>query len=227
MGKKFTGVRKRVECERARYAIRVIEERGYTIKRHSRLGNDTGYYIRTDQGPIVNLYDTGSILISGKNRHRFGNVDALRMPDTSTGIIIAASADDEALLQLSMKIRAWGHGVEFAFFGQRGWMEKVGQARKRGAHVLVLVSSGVQTVADVSARHPDPDVSFGIGVIVARIEREHITVLCHNAVAMPHLGNLIGSEVMRYSAHIQEVDDRLRARLRDAGVRIGAQGALF
>src|SRR5699024_5555556 len=101
---------------RAEYALGVIADRGYTIKHHARLGDDTGYSIRTREGPVINLYDTGSILVSGNGRGQFGDVDALRMPDTSSGVLVVASDDDDALLSLSMQLRGWGHAVEVAFF---------------------------------------------------------------------------------------------------------------
>lgn len=97
--KRFNGVRVRVEGERARHASRVVAGRGYTIKQEGRLGDDTGYIIRTVEGPVINLYDTGSILISGNGRPEFGSVDEFRPPDVGTGVLIL-SADDEALRNL-------------------------------------------------------------------------------------------------------------------------------
>lgn len=142
MARKFTGSRKRVEGERADHAVSVIAKRGYTVRDHGRLGDDTGYKILTYQGPVINLYDSGSITVTGNNRHLSGEVDSLRLCDTNPGIIIVASNDDEALLLLSMTLHGWGAIVECALFGQDSWMEAVGQARMRGFHVLVFVSSG-------------------------------------------------------------------------------------
>lgn len=69
MGKNLTGERQRVDGERAQHAVNIVIQRGHRIKNHGRLLDETGYQIRTYGGPVINLYDTGSITVSGNNRH--------------------------------------------------------------------------------------------------------------------------------------------------------------
>lgn len=221
--KRFTGVRRRVEGERARHAARVIVERGYTIRQEGRLGDDTGYIIRTVEGPVINLYDTGSILISGNNRHQFGSVDELRFPETSAGVLILANEEDGALQDVTGMLTEWGIAVERVYLGSSTWMTDVANARKRGLHVVMLVSGSSFAVGD-ARRAADPATYFAFGVLVARLDRQSLTVICDEAVEMPPRSDLLGTVIIRYEGDVSRSGGQLKAHLEQTGVRFGAGG---
>lgn len=100
--KKFRGIRRRVEGDRAAYAVAALERKGYTITRHARLGDDTGYTIRTGEGPVINLYDTGTITVTGNNCRLFGERDSLKMPDTGQETLVTSSRQAGAPQQLGL-----------------------------------------------------------------------------------------------------------------------------
>lgn len=217
MSKKFTGVRRRVEGERARHAVRVIVGRGYKIKSEGRMRDDTGYHIRTAEGPVINLYDTGSILVSGNDRHLFGDVEELKLPESSSGVLILVSADEDAVSDLCEMLSGWGITHNRVDFAAPGWMESVAQARKRGLHVMALVSDAA-AVSNHSGQSQFPGVYFGLGLLVARLSREHFTVLSHKAVDMPDKRDMFGATVLRYSNRVGDLQAVLQTRLQSVGI---------
>lgn len=102
--KKFKGIRRRVEGNRAAYAVAAVAQKGFTITRHARLGDDTGYTIRTKEGPVINLYDTGTITVTGNNCRLFGERDSLKMPDTVQEALAISSGPGRAPQQLGLVV---------------------------------------------------------------------------------------------------------------------------
>jgi hypothetical protein len=220
--KRFSGVRIRVEGERATHASRVVAERGYTIKQEGRLGDDTGYIIRTVEGPVINLYDTGSILISGNGRREFGSVDELRPPNSNRGMLLLTTAAEDSP-ELAGMLESWGLPHEHARFSDGDWMRAVATARGQGQHILIDISAN-PSLRNGSNELADPEVYYGMGLIVARISRDHVTVVCQELVRMPHQGETLDIEVMRYSRNVRELQERMEARMRASGVLGGKRG---
>lgn len=103
---KFRGIRRRVEGERAAYAVAAVERKGFTIKHHARLGNDTGYIIRTKEGPVISLFDTGTITVGGNNCALFGERDSLRMPATVKEALAMSRQEGGAAQQLFLDVNS-------------------------------------------------------------------------------------------------------------------------
>lgn len=57
-----------------------LENAGLILIRISRLPNRTGFQLRFISGEILNLFDTGTILIQGKNQNRVRSI--LGFPST-------------------------------------------------------------------------------------------------------------------------------------------------
>lgn len=104
--KKFKGIRRRVEGERAAFAVAAVERKGYTVHRHHRLADDTGYSIYTKEGskvgPVINIYDTGTTVVMGNRCHLFGDRDSLRMPDNFEEAMSMSSREGGAPQQLGL-----------------------------------------------------------------------------------------------------------------------------
>ena len=214
MSRTFKGIRRRVEGERAQFAINAVREQGFTVTGHGRLGNETGYFIRTKEGPAINYYDTGTITVTGTHRHKFRDTEMLRMPDGINSVLIVAAHDNDDLFQLCVQLQTLGMVVDTAFYSQPTWMKKVALARRRGMHVMAFVSS------DSNIEHHNrilPDAYFGIGLLVARLQQEHLTVLCDESVRLPEVYGLLGSNLITYGGGIRSVEDQLRVRFAGAG----------
>jgi predicted nucleotide-binding protein len=74
-----------------------LRANGIAIKTEGRTGNDKGTEFRCNEGPIVQVYDTGKVVVQGKNqelvRHLFGvtNSDAVPQVPAATPQTIATS----------------------------------------------------------------------------------------------------------------------------------------
>lgn len=215
--KKFNGIRRRVEGERARYAVNTVAEMGFTIIHSDRLGNDTGYAIRTKDGPAINLYDTGTITVTGNNRSVFRDTEKLRMPSSVRDVLIVANLDDEALLHFTMKLRSVGIATSTAFFSTDSWMKRVSTARRRGQHILAHFSVSESDQGYKGNVVATPDGYFGVGLLIARIERDNLTVVCDDALDMPQVEEFLGSSLIRYSHRLDPEYSDVTERLAKLG----------
>lgn len=81
------GPRIRVDGERALYAMEALSRQRLTVRQHGRLRDDTGYQIRTYEGPVINLYDTGTITVTGNYPRLVTDRDSLRVPHDDDRLI--------------------------------------------------------------------------------------------------------------------------------------------
>src|SRR5699024_6466387 len=113
---------------------------------------------------------------------------------------------------LGHKVQEMGIPVSTAVFSQPSWMKKVALARRRGMHILALISSAAEGESSTETLRDQLDASFGLGLLVARIEREHLTVIWDEEIEMPHVYGLLGPNLIQYQDNISVVDLELRER---------------
>lgn len=95
-----TRIRIRVDGDRAAYAVAAVIGQGLTIDWHARLGDETGYTIHTHQGPVINLYDSGTITVTGNNPGLLSDRNALRMPGKALSVPRDAHTPHQLRLEL-------------------------------------------------------------------------------------------------------------------------------
>jgi predicted nucleotide-binding protein len=91
---------------------------GFAVSDESRMGNGHGCHIRLTTGAIVCLYDTGKIVVQGKNQEPVkallgvGDVPAARSVSTtqaaSRNVFVVYGHDDPARTELEAMLRRWG-----------------------------------------------------------------------------------------------------------------------
>lgn len=199
MSKEFKGIRIRVEGERARHAVAAVTDQGLKVIEQHRLSNDTGYQIRTAEGPVINLYDTGTITVTGSRGYLVRDREALRYSRQVCDVLIVAVHDNDCLMQLGLKLQSMGVSMDAAFFSNTSWMKKVSAARKTGKHVVALVSCNSDTESSTLAS----EVYFGIGLLVARIPFEHLTVIHDDTIDFPYAGGLMSRVLISYHRNIE------------------------
>lgn len=62
---------------------------------------------------------------------------------------------------------------------------------------------------------------MGIGLLVARIGLEHVTLVYNQSVDMPVFVKPLGHHFLHYLESVHELDVRLRLSLRDIGIDFG------
>lgn len=95
-----TKIRNRIEGDRAAFAVAAVNAQGLTVDWHARLGDDTGYSVHTHEGPVINIYDTGTITVTGNFPGLLGDRNALRMP----GKAVSAPRDANAPYQMRLEL---------------------------------------------------------------------------------------------------------------------------
>jgi predicted nucleotide-binding protein len=96
-------------------ARRLLEEAGIPIQLEGRLQDDRGSQLRCDGGAIVNVYDTGSYVVQGKNHARVKEVLAAAYSVGAPGaappsvkVFVVYGHDATARTQLEAMLRRWG-----------------------------------------------------------------------------------------------------------------------
>ena len=101
--------------------VTTLEKAGIVIKSTIRLPNDSGYQIRGLQGEIINIYDTGKLVVQGKNQPHITEVLGLGSGQSHTGpsqvtgwsetvnphVFVAYGHDMAARNELEAMLRRW------------------------------------------------------------------------------------------------------------------------
>src|SRR5689334_12119493 len=89
----------------------LLQRTGLTIKSDTRLPNDTGFQIRTAEGPVVNIFDNGTRIVQGKNQHLVSDIkDQLttgktNVTSSSRKVFVVYGHDNAAKIELEAMLR--------------------------------------------------------------------------------------------------------------------------
>jgi len=97
-------------------AKRRLNSAGCKVTSEERLANDSGFQLRIANGAIVNIYDTGSVVVQGKEKEEVercleveGKVAVARAREaTSNKVFVVYGHDTTAKTQLEAMLRRWG-----------------------------------------------------------------------------------------------------------------------
>lgn len=212
----------------------LLAQKGYSVKEESRLGNDTGTQLRFQSGQIVNVFDSGSFNVQGKNP---GDIKALL--DGATGAASASGNsgsrkafvvyghDGPAKTELEAMLRRWN--IEPLILDQlpSGGMtiiEKLEQYQDNVAFGVVLATpddeghrSGHAAEKAFRARQ---NVVLELGMLLSRLGRSRVAILIRNPDKMERPSDIQGLIYIPFKDSVKEVALPLAKEMNAQGIAI-------
>ncbi len=212
----------------------LLAQKGYSVKEESRLGNNTGTQLRLQSGQIVNVFDSGSFNVQGKNP---GDIKSLL-----DGATVAASAsgnggsrkafvvyghDGPAKTELEAMLRRWN--VEPLILDQlpSGGMtiiEKLEQYQDNVAFGVVLATpddeghrAGHTAEKAFRARQ---NVVLELGMLLSRLGRSRVAILIRNPDKMERPSDIQGLIYIPFKDSVNEVALPLAKEMNAQGIAI-------
>lgn len=209
----------------------VIEER--------RNGNDTGWVIKSSVGGLVNVYDSGKVVVQGKHPEKHKEVLGLaegvatvpareaRAASESRKVFVVYGHDGNARTELEAMLRRWGLEpliLDQLPSGGQTIIEKLESVRKEANFAVVLA-----TPDDEGHRKDHPDekalrarqnVVLELGMMLAILGRPKVAILLKSDAKMERPSDIQGLLYIAFKESVNEAKLTLAQEINNQGIRI-------
>jgi predicted nucleotide-binding protein len=219
-------------------AKRLLTEAGIQVHSEERLGNDTGMQLRCDGDSIVNLYDSGSVVVQGKNQKRVREVlnvpAAARKPaggttiaSAKTQVFVVYGHDSSARTQLEAMLRRWG--LEPLILDQlpsegQTIIEKLESYTSEVGFAVVLATPDDEgnrvDHADEKAFRARQNVVLELGMMLSKLGRKRVAILIKQSEKMERPSDIQGLIYVPFKEDVKETQVVLAKEMSAQGYKI-------
>jgi predicted nucleotide-binding protein len=186
----------------------LLARAGHDVKSQSRLPNNTGTQLRLESGAIVNIFDTGKVVVQGKNKELIESIlgatttlaearPAYAAPKRK--VFVVYGHDRKSRDQLEATLRRWG--LELLILDQlptegQTVIEKLETAIADAAFGVVLATPDDEGhrsgKADEKAFRARQNVVLELGMLLAKLGRKNVAILLKDQENMERPSDIQG-----------------------------------
>jgi predicted nucleotide-binding protein len=211
--------------------IRVVEE--------SRDGNNTGWRLRLDCNAVVNLYDSGKIVIQGKNPKPVRDALGLESEpkpvsfpfpkggETSRKVFVVYGHDGTARSEVEAMLRRWElEPLILEQLPSKGLtiIEKLEDARKDAVFAVVIATPDDEgherEQTDKKLFRARQNVVLELGMMLAVLGRPRVAILMKSDLKMEKPSDIQGLIYIPWKENINEVKLTLAQEMHSQGIKI-------
>ena len=202
-----------------------------TITREGRIANDTGYQIRTQQGPIINVYDKGTCNVQGTNKHLLeGKVTFMGGPRQDAiprKVFVVYGHDEKAKTELEAMLRRWS--IEPLVLDQlpsQGLtiIEKLEKYADQASFAVVLATPDDQghpaLKPDEIAYRARQNVVLELGMMLTQLGRSKVAVLIKGMTEMERPSDIQGLIYIPFKDSVTDAAVTLAKEMNAQGLTI-------
>jgi predicted nucleotide-binding protein len=205
--------------------IDALGEAKIAITGRNRNGNDNGWRIDCHGGTIINLYDTGKLVIQGKNQDRVkkalgmdgGDIAVSKPPNfgkvspSARKVFVVYGHDSGARTELEAMLRRWG--LDPLIFDQiksggQTIIEKLETVRAEANFAVVLATPDDEghrkEHPEEKAHRARQNVVLELGMMLAILGRPKVAVLLKSDVQMERPSDIQGLIYISYKDSVNE-----------------------
>lgn len=224
--------------------VNLLQANGYAVKSCDRLSNDKGWSIKCVSGEIINVYDTGKIVVQGKNQPKIKELLGQPItisangtsPTTTAGLSLTNSPrdvfvvyghDSAARVELEAMLRRWGLNpiiLDQLTSGGQTIIEKLEGAAKSANFAVVLATpddeghrAGHQEEKAFRARQ---NVVLELGMMLTKLGRDRVAVLMRQQENMERPSDIQGVIYIPFKAEVGEAALALAKEINEKGISI-------
>lgn len=214
-----------------------LEAGGLIVESRTRLGNDTGYQLRSKTGEIVNVFDKGTVSVQGKNQQQARQLlgvdqgaDATREVPAlaSRKVFVVYGHDGTARTQLEAMLRRWGLDPlildQLPSEGQTiiEKLEKYAGEDVRFAVVLATPDDEghVRGKPDENKYRARQNVVLELGLLLAKLGRSKVAILMKDQEHMERPSDIQGLIYLPFIDNVEDVKVQLAKEMDKQGLEI-------
>lgn len=222
-------------------AKEILENGGFYINSEARLPNDTGWQLRLEGGVIVNVYDSGKLLVQGKAAVK-APVDALFeaaagtdggpaqvavRPAKGRNVFVVYGHDNAAREGLENMLRRWQISPlildQLPSEGQT-IIEKLERVQGMAQFAVVLATPDDEGHraghADEKKFRARQNVVLELGMLLNVVGRRKVAILLKTTEDMERPSDIQGLVYIPFKDHVSETTVQLAKELNAAGIKI-------
>lgn len=208
------------------YVLSLMRQNGITVTNESRMNNNLGTVLKTAEGCIINIYDTGKVNCQGKNRERVESLlikTDVHVVDNKK-VFVVYGHDNNARTQLEAMLRRWD--LEPIILDQLASsgntiIEKLEEHTSIVSYGIVLA-----TPDDIGYARGNEDnkkyrvrqnVVLELGMLISKIGRERVAILLSQAEDMEKPSDIEGLVYIPFTSNVEETNVSLAKEMRRHG----------
>lgn len=208
------------------YVLSLMRQNGITVTNESRMNNNLGTVLKTAEGCIINIYDTGKVNCQGKNRERVESLlikTDVHVVDNKK-VFVVYGHDNNARTQLEAMLRRWD--LEPIILDQLASsgntiIEKLEEHTSIVSYGIVLA-----TPDDIGYARGNEDnkkyrvrqnVVLELGMLISKIGRERVAILLSQAEDMEKPSDIEGLVYIPFTNNVEETNVSLAKEMRRHG----------
>ncbi len=220
-----------------------LQQNGLQIESESRLGNDLGSQFRCAGGEIICIYDSGKLVLQGKNQAStkalFGQAPevaaATAAPMAASGpgnrqVFVVYGHDAGARTELEAMLRRWGLNpliLDQLTSGGQTIIEKLERVRGDANFAVVLATPDDE---GHRADHPEEkahrarqNVVLELGMMLTVLGRDRVAILLKDQQAMEKPSDIQGLIYIPFKDDVKEAALALAKEINAKGIHIDLQ----
>ena len=214
-----------------------LQNNGFQISSEERLGNGAGSQVKCANGEIVCVYDSGKVVVQGKNQGAvkplFGQeappapTDALRAMAANRNVFVVYGHDGNARTELEAMLRRWGLTpliLDQLTSGGQTTIEKLERVRADAGFAVVVATPDDE---GHRAEHPDEkafrarqNVVLELGMMLSVLGRDRVAILMKDQVVMERPSDIQGLIYIPFKDKVSEVALALSKEINAKGILI-------
>lgn len=217
---------------------RLLDAAGIAVLSQERLPNDTGTQLRCQGDSVVNLYDSGSVVVGGKNQKvvrealnvpiapkRPAAVPAIAVPKSQ--VFVVYGHDSASRAQLEAMLRRWG--LEPLILDQlpsegQTIIEKLESYTNDVGFAVVLATPDDEGNrvghADERAFRARQNVVLELGMMLSKLGRRRVAILMKQSERMERPSDIQGLIYIPFKEDVKETQVVLAKEMSAQGYRI-------
>lgn len=212
----------------------ILSEAECAIAEEKRLGNETGWQLRLRSGAVVNVFDSGTYNVQGKNK---ASIQLILDQATSSGtpgrkVFVVYGHDEKALQDLEVMLRRWG--LEPLILGRlpsggQTVIEKLEYYQKDVAFGVVLATPDdeghPQGKPSEKAFRARQNVVLELGMLLASpsLGRSRVAILLKKQRTMERPSDIHGLIYIPFNDSVNEAGTLLAKELSAQGIPIAVK----
>lgn len=222
-------------------AKELLERNGFDVTTEESLSSGHGVQLRTAQGPMLTVYNSGKCVPGGKNQHLIkalfadAATAAVPAPQTSMSddtIFVVHGRDPTARDQLELILHRLGlepYVLQVTGGGGDTLIEalekKIGKFGQSGFGIVLATPDDIGYLKadgpDEAEARARQNVIMEMGMLLASLTRKRCAILTKGHVTLP--SNMGGVITIPYNDHVREAVPKLVQRLQEAGYKLTAK----
>lgn len=222
--------------------VSLLQSNGYTVKSCDRLSNETGWAIKCNNGEIINQYDSGKILVQGKNQDAIKTllgqpiaigasgtaaVPAAPQSLASRNVFVVYGHDNTARTELEAMLRRWGLNpiiLDQLTSGGQTIIEKLETAANTANFAVVLATPDDEghraNHIEEKAFRARQNVVLELGMMLTKLGRDHVAILMKQQENMERPSDIQGLMYIPFKDNVAEAALQLAKEINAKGIAI-------